>query len=60
METTYKLYVTDLTKAHYVLKEAGYDCEPRDTYLNVLTDDSEKMNIIKKINEAHIVLLDIE
>jgi hypothetical protein len=27
MTRAYKLYGTDLTQAHHVLKEAGYDCE---------------------------------
>ncbi len=57
---TYKVYVTDLTKAHHTLKAAGYNCEPKDTYLQVHADLSQKMDMIKKINAARIVMLDIE
>lgn len=49
-----------MTKSVNVLKEAGYDCEAMQTYVEVRADASEKMKIIKTINEAQIVMLDIE
>lgn len=58
--TMYKLYVTDLSKAYQVLAGEGYDCEPKGTFLQVRAEASQKMDIIKKINKAHIVMLDIE
>lgn len=60
MNTMYKLYVTDLSKAHQILAEEGFDCEPKGTFLQVQADASQKMDIIKKINAARIVMLDIE
>ena len=60
MTTTYKLYVTDLTKAQHTLKEKGYACEPKATYLEVIADSTQKMDIIKIVNSAKIVMLDIE
>ena len=60
MDATYKLYVTDLSKAHQLLKDEGYDCEPKGTFLQVRVEASKKMDIIKKINEARIVMFDIE
>jgi len=56
----YKLYVTDLSKAHQILADEGYDCEPKSTFLQIRAEASQKMDIIKKINEARIVMLDIE
>ena len=56
----FKLYVTDLTKAYHTLMDAGYECEPKNTYLEVKAEVTQKMNIIKKINAAYIVMLDIE
>ena len=58
--TMYKLYVMDLSKTHQILKDEGYDCEPKGTYLQVQAEASQKMDIIRKINEARIVVLDIE
>ena len=57
---TYKLYVTDMTKAYTTLTDAGYECEPKNTYLQVKVEENHKLEIIKKINAAHIVMLDIE
>ena len=57
---TYKLYVTDMTKAYNTLLDAGYECEPKNTFLEVKAEENQKMDIIKKINAAHIVMLDIE
>ena len=56
----FKLYVTDLTKAYHTLTDAGYESEPKNTYLEVKAEETQKMDIIKKINAAHIVMLDIE
>ena len=60
MNTTYKLYVTDLTNAHQTLKDVGYDCEPKETYLQVRAEETQKMDIIKKVIAARIVMFDIE
>ena len=49
-----------MTKAYNTLTNAGYECEPKNTYLEVKAEENKKIDIIKKINAAHIVMLDIE
>ena len=57
---TYKLYVTDVSRTLTVLKEANVSCVAKDTYVEVTADETQKMEIVKVISAAKIVMLDIE
>ena len=57
---TYKLYVTDLTGAYHLVKNEGFNCQPKNTYLEVQAKPENKLSLIKLLNKAHIVMLDIE
>ena len=60
MYNTYKLYITDLTKAHQVLKDAGFVCEPKNMFLEVQALEKQKLEIVKAVIAAEIVMLDME
>lgn len=57
---TFKLYVTDISKTEQTLKANGFICQPKITYVEVQAEESEKMTVVKCINDAKIVMLDIE
>lgn len=56
----FKVYATDLTKTYVVLTKAGYYCIPTSQYVRVHANESQKLKLIKLLNESYIVLLDIE
>ena len=56
----YKIYVTDLTKAQLALSEIEISSTVYNTYLSISCKESEKMDVIKHLNKARIVVYDIE
>ena len=58
--TSYKLYVTDISKTLLVLTQHGYEAQSSGTYVEIYMNEANKMNVIKLLNGAQIVILDIE
>lgn len=56
----YKIYVTDLTKAQLALSELGLNSTIYNTYLKTSCEESKKMDVIKHLNKAQIIVYDIE
>ena len=52
MHNTYKLYITDLTKAHQILKDAGFVCEPKNMFLEVQALEKQKLEVVKAVIAA--------